>query len=108
MTLLKTKNMDNFRLGMEINITGLSKKSTISVPYHILENAFGEPTIYFEDGKIELFDLRDDISEINDLSAKLPDKVAELHTRMKAWRQSIGAEIPEHNPNYDPKNDGRW
>jgi len=63
---------------------------------------------YFEDGKIELFNLRDDISEINDLAAKMPDKVAELHARMKAWRQSIGAKIPEKNPDYDPKNNGRW
>lgn len=37
--------MDNFKLGMNVNITGLSKKSTISVPYHILENVFGQPTI---------------------------------------------------------------
>ena len=49
--------MDNFRLGMEINITGLSKKSTISVPYHILENAFGEPTI-IEDNNYAIWKLR--------------------------------------------------
>ena len=37
--------MDNFKVGKEINITGLNKKNTVSVPYHILENAFGKPTI---------------------------------------------------------------
>ena len=63
---------------------------------------------YFEDGKLELFNLRDDISEVNDLSAKTPDKVAELHARMRAWRQAIGAKVPDRNPNYDSRNDGRW
>lgn len=63
---------------------------------------------YFEDGTLELFNLRDDISEINDLSAKLPDRVAGLHARMKTWRQAVGAKPPERNPGYDPRNDGRW
>ena len=70
MTLLKTKNMDNFRLGMEINITGLSKKSTISVPYHILENAFGEPTIIEDNNyairKLRFEDTEESIAILND------------------------------------------
>lgn len=70
MTLLKTKNMDNFKLGMEINITGLSKKSTISVPYHILENAFGKPTIIenntYAIWKLRFEDTQESIAILND------------------------------------------
>ncbi|MDI6829408.1 MAG: sulfatase, partial [Armatimonadota bacterium] len=33
---------------------------------------------YFEDGHVELYNLKDDISETTDLASKLPDKAAEL------------------------------
>lgn len=62
--------MDNFRLGKEINITGLSKKSTISVSYHILENAFGEPTIIEDNNyaiwKLTFEDTEESIAILND------------------------------------------
>jgi len=62
--------MDNFKLGMEINITGLSKKSTISVPYHILENAFGKPTIIenntYAIWKLRFEDTQESIAILND------------------------------------------
>ena len=63
---------------------------------------------FFEDGHLELFNLRDDIGERHDLAAELPDKAAELHARMKAWRAEIGAEIPPRNPNFEPANEGKW
>ncbi|MEW6358432.1 MAG: sulfatase [Planctomycetota bacterium] len=63
---------------------------------------------YFEDGKIELFNLKDDIGETKDLAAEMPDKVKELHAQMKQWRESVGAQIPPRNPKFDPKNEGKW
>jgi arylsulfatase A-like enzyme len=63
---------------------------------------------FFEDGKLELFNLRDDIGETKDLAVQMPDRVRELHARMTAWREKIGARIPERNPAFDPKNEGRW
>jgi arylsulfatase A-like enzyme len=52
---------------------------------------------YFEDGHLELYNLRDDIGQTNNLAAKLPDKTKELHTRLAAWRQSIKAPMPTKN-----------
>ena len=70
MTLLKTKNMDNFKLGKEINITGLSKKSIINIPYHTLENVFGQPTIIENNNyaiwKLRFEDTEESIAIIND------------------------------------------
>ncbi len=58
---------------------------------------------YFEDGGLELYNLKDDPGEKTDLADKHPDKVAELHTLLKDWRQAIGAPIPrELNPKYKP------
>jgi len=46
---------------------------------------------YFETGKLELFNLADDLGEKNDLSASMPEKTGQLHAKMKAWRKSVGA-----------------
>jgi arylsulfatase A-like enzyme len=52
---------------------------------------------YFEDGRIELYNLRDDIGQTNNLSAKRPDKAKELHARLTAWRREINAPMPTNN-----------
>jgi arylsulfatase A-like enzyme len=57
---------------------------------------------YFEDGGLELYNLKDDISESTNLAAKLPEKTEELHKALKAWRAEIKAPVPsEPNPQYD-------
>jgi arylsulfatase A-like enzyme len=62
----------------------------------------------FEDETLELFNLRDDIGETKDLSAEMPEKVQELHEKLKQWREETGAEVPPRNPDFDPANEGRW
>jgi arylsulfatase A-like enzyme len=57
---------------------------------------------YFEDGGIELYNLKDDISENHELSEKYPQKAKELLDMLKAWRKKTGAPVPtELNPKYD-------
>lgn len=53
---------------------------------------------YFEDGRIELFNLADDIRETNDLAARMPERAAELRRRLVEWRESVGAAMPAPNP----------
>jgi len=55
---------------------------------------------FFEDGSVELYNLRDDLSERNDLSRERPEKVRELKTLLEHWRQEVGAEMPVPNPGY--------
>ncbi|MCC9603565.1 sulfatase [Stieleria sp. JC731] len=50
---------------------------------------------YFENGSVQLFNLRDDISEQHDLSKAMPDKVEEMRTMLKQWRMRVGAAMPE-------------
>ena len=58
---------------------------------------------YFEDGGLELYNLKEDIGEKNDLSKSNPEKVRELHAMLKAWRGKMGAPVPtELNPKYKP------
>jgi len=58
---------------------------------------------YFEDGALELYNLTDDIAEKNNLADTMPEKAAELHTLMLAWRKEVNAPVPtELNPDYNP------
>ncbi len=57
---------------------------------------------YFEDNGLELYNLRDDIGETNDLSAQMPAKTQELLTRLDSWREKVAAPIPvDANPEFD-------
>lgn len=57
---------------------------------------------FFDDGKLELYHLREDIGERHDLAESMPAKTRELHDRLAAWRTEVGAQLPTPNPNYDP------
>jgi arylsulfatase A-like enzyme len=55
---------------------------------------------FFEDNHLELYNLREDISEQNDLAAERSGLATELHEQLAAWRREIEAKIPEPNPDY--------
>ncbi|MCX7007098.1 MAG: DUF4976 domain-containing protein [Kiritimatiellaeota bacterium] len=52
---------------------------------------------YFEDGHLELYNLKDDIGETKNLAQAMPDKAQELHKKMLAWRAAINAPMPVKN-----------
>jgi arylsulfatase A-like enzyme len=57
---------------------------------------------YFEDGKLELYDLRNDIGEAHNLADERLEKLAELHELLVAWRRALGAPVPrQRNPRYE-------
>jgi arylsulfatase A-like enzyme len=57
---------------------------------------------YFEDGGIELYNLRDDIGEANDLSKSNPDMAHSLVEQLRGWRAETKAPVPTIlNPKYD-------
>lgn len=58
--------------------------------------------LFFEDDRVELYDLRNDIGESNDLAASQPGKAATMKRRLKAWLEETGAQLPTRNPNHDP------
>jgi len=63
---------------------------------------------WYEDGKRELFNLREDLSEKNDLASANADKVATLSAKLESWRKDVGALMPIPNPKFDAtKTSGR-
>ena len=55
---------------------------------------------HFEDGSVELYDLKNDIGEQNDLAKAMPEKVKEMKTMLHEWQKSVDARMPKPNPNY--------
>ena len=49
---------------------------------------------FFEDGRLELFNLEDDFGETTNLADRLPQKRGELHKLLKDWRVAVGAPMP--------------
>ncbi len=59
---------------------------------------------YFEDGALELYNLKQDIREQHNLAEQNPEKLRELHRILKEWQENIGAPIPNQaNPEFDPE-----
>jgi arylsulfatase A-like enzyme len=58
---------------------------------------------FYEDGRLELYDLKADPGEGHDLASKMPDKAGQLHAMLAAWRKAVDAQMPTPNPHYDPK-----
>lgn len=57
---------------------------------------------FFESDHVELYQLADDVREERDLSEHRPEKVRELRDRLRQWRDSVGARLPEPNPDHEP------
>jgi uncharacterized sulfatase len=52
--------------------------------------------------RTELYNLRSDLSETNDVSVAHAEKVKELETALEIWWKDTGAKLPEKNPDYEP------
>ena len=71
-------------------------------PYGAIRNGDYKLIEFFEDGALELYNLKDDMAEKKNLADLMPEKAAELLKELKQWRTSVDAQLPTPNPNYDP------
>ncbi len=58
---------------------------------------------YFENGTVQLFNLKEDLGEQDDLSRLERGKVDELRALLHDWRNDISARMMKPNPNYLPE-----
>lgn len=54
---------------------------------------------FFEDGRLELYNLADDIGQQNDLAKANPTRRDELHAKLLKWRQDVQAPMPRRKVN---------
>lgn len=63
---------------------------------------------FFDTGKVELYNLKSDLSESKNLAGKMPAKVKELRSMLRTWRDEVNAQMPQDNPAYHPKRAHEW
>ena len=94
--------------------TGSWKRDALYWHYPHYSNAGATPTgavrqgdwkliEFFEDAHVELYDLRADPGETNDLTRDQPERAAAMQAMLADWRASVGARPALENPKYDPE-----
>ncbi|HUR59550.1 MAG TPA: sulfatase-like hydrolase/transferase, partial [Opitutaceae bacterium] len=73
-----------------------------AMPYGAIRSGDFKLVEFFNDMHVELYNIRADIGEKTDLAASMKGKADELRTRLHAWRQEVGAQMPTPNPKHDP------
>ena len=76
-----------------------------ATPYGAVRAGDWKLVEFYEDMHVELYNLREDAGEKNDMAAKMPEKAGQLRDRLHAWRTAVGAQMPTPNPAYDPAKD---
>ena len=57
---------------------------------------------WFEDRRVELFNLADDLGEQHDLCRQNPERANQLRAQLRAWQKEVGAKLPTVNPKHEP------
>lgn len=73
-----------------------------TMPYGAIRSGDFKLIEFFNDMRLELYNIKTDISEEHDLAQAQPKLAQELRDRLHAWRQEVGAQMPTPNPRYDP------
>jgi arylsulfatase A-like enzyme len=55
---------------------------------------------FFEDGHLELYNLREDIGENHNLAEQEPERRDMMMARLQAWKEQVCARIPRPNPEW--------
>lgn len=56
---------------------------------------------FYEDSRLELFHLTDDVGERVNLANAMPEKAKALRAKLDRWRKSVDASMPRPNPDFD-------
>jgi len=56
----------------------------------------------YETGALKLYNIAQDPGERRDLTTEMPEKTKELDRRLTGYLDSVNAQMPAPNPNYDP------
>ena len=76
---------------------GAGADSWRTTPVSLIQMGDWKLMEFLEDGRLELYNLADDIGETKNLAKELPDKAQELQTRLVAWRAEVKAPMPTKN-----------
>lgn len=72
-------------------------------PYSAIRQGDWKLITFYENGKKELYNLKNDVGEQHDVSRKEPERTEKLFQKLVAWRAKTGAQNPVPNTAYDNK-----
>ncbi len=58
---------------------------------------------YFEDQRVELYNLSDDLGETTNLAERRPEMASLLTKQLHTWRETVQAALPTPNPDFQAK-----
>jgi len=88
---------------------GAGEDSWRTTPVSLIQVGDWKLMEFLEDGRLELYNLRNDIGESRNLAKEMPEKAKELRARLVAWRAEVKAPMPTKNDRSTvaPKNKGK-
>jgi arylsulfatase A-like enzyme len=81
---------------------GAGAGSWRTTPVGLIQSGDWKLMEFFEDHRLELYNLADDIGESKNLTQQMPDKTGELRAKMVAWREAVQAPMPTPNDSQKP------
>lgn len=78
---------------------GAGADSWRTTPVSVIHDGDFKLLEFIEDGRIELYNLREDLSEQKNLAQSMPEKAAGLRQQLHRWREQVGAKMPTKNTN---------
>ena len=73
-----------------------------ATPYSAVRDGDLRLVHFYEDDRVELYDLAKDPEEKTDIASAQPERVKKLRAELDAWRQKNAAQAPTANPDFDP------
>ncbi len=73
---------------------GAGQDTWRTTPVGVIRSGDWKLMEFFEDGRLELYNLKEDLGEKKNLAADHPDRARQLKSRLEAWRKEIGAPMP--------------
>jgi arylsulfatase A-like enzyme len=53
---------------------------------------------FYETGQLELYNLKEDLSEVHNLAEAEPDRTHQMLEQLRRWRKEVDANMPLANP----------
>jgi hypothetical protein len=73
---------------------GTNKLNWRAVPSSVIRKGDYKLIYYYEYENYKLFNLRDDVSEKEDLAQKMPEKAEQLRNELMSWVEATNAPVP--------------
>jgi arylsulfatase A len=105
------RNLDGLSIKKWLSASTPQKRGALYWHYPHYSNQGGKPggairqddwklIEFYEDNRVELYNLKTDLGEAIDLSSQQPAKAEKMRKQLNQWRQTVGAQMMTPNPNY--------